>query len=69
MHQCWMKQGNEETGEHEAGEEAKGPGELDDVPGMDVLGVMAEAVKVEQQAQVSIWMQVAQRRVARPVST
>ena len=53
MHQCWTKQGSEETGEHEAGEEAKGPGELDDVPGADVLGVVVEAVKVEQQAQAA----------------
>jgi hypothetical protein len=41
----------EEAGEHEAGEEAEGAGELDDVPGAHVLGVVAEAVEVEQPAQ------------------
>ena len=68
MHQCWTKQGSEEKGEHEAGEEAKEPGELDDVPGADILGVVAEAVKIEQQEQASILMQVAQRWAARPTS-
>lgn len=43
----------EEAGEHEAGEEAEGPRELDDVPGADVLRVVAEAVEVEQPAQAA----------------
>lgn len=41
----------EEAGEHEAGEEAERARELDDVPGADVLRVVAEAVEVEQPAQ------------------